>query len=466
MNERNKKELRKIPSIDKLLTKKEIKLFLQRFPRKFVKACCNKLLKEARERIIKTERKRFVLNSFIHDLGAVLEKESLSIRKVINATGIILNTNLGRAPLPEKLIDIIKPILTGYSNLEYNLKEGKRGKRYDHLTGLLKDLTEAEDVIVVNNNAGAVLLCLDTFAKDKEVIVSRGQLVEIGGSFRLPDILKKSGAKLIEVGTTNRTYIEDFKRAITPVTRMLLLSHRSNFRIVGFTNDPSIEEIVFLGKSKGLITMMDLGSGLLVNMKTAGFENEPTVKEIVKKKIDIVSFSGDKLLGGPQAGIILGKKELLVILKNNPLLRALRIDKFTISALEAILRIYLYSDDPVKELPGLNMAFLMEDVIRKRAITLKKEIETVTKRKMDIEIEKGFSEMGGGSMPAEVMPTYLVAIKHKGLKEAKLLRLLRENIPPVIARIEKDRVVMDLRTIFPVEIKDVKGAIKKICERY
>lgn len=465
MNNRDKERLRRIPSIDKILSKKEIKHYLQKLPRKFVRECCNKLLNEVREEIHRKSRRGFSLANFIKDLDATLTKESFSIRKVINATGIILNTNLGRAPLPENLIDIIKPILTGYSNLEYDIEKGGRGKRYDHLTGLLKELTGAEDALVVNNNAGAVLLCLGTFAKGKEVIVSRGQLVEIGGSFRLHEILKTSGAKLVEVGTTNRTYIDDFRRAITADTRMLLLSHRSNFRMVGFTNDPSIEDVVLLGKAKGLITMMDLGSGLLISMEKAGFENEPTVKEIVKKRMDIVSFSGDKLLGGPQAGIILGNKELVAMMKSSPLSRALRIDKFTISALEAILRIYLYSDNPVKELPGLTMAFLTEDVIKRRALELKRGIKSAAKQKLNVEIEKGFSAMGGGSMPGELIPTYLVTLKHKRLKETKLLRLLRENIPPIIARIEKDRVVMDPRTIHPSEMKDIKKAIQSICEK-
>ncbi len=466
MNEKYRERLRVIPSIDKILSKKELEPFLQRFPRKFVKKCCNDLLKEIRGKIMAKRRKAFSLKSFISNLESVITKRSLSIRKVINATGIILNTNLGRAPLSEKIVDIIKPILTGYSNLEYDLEKGERGKRFHHLTGLLKELTGAEDAFVVNNNAGAVLLCLDTFAKGEEVIVSRGQLVEIGDSYRLPEILKASGAKLVEVGTTNRTYIDDFRRAITPDTRVLLLSHRSNFKIIGFTNDPSIEEVVLLGKAKGLITMMDLGSGLLVNMEAAGFKNDPTVKEVVKRKIDIVSFSGDKLLGGPQAGIILGRKELVTMLKSNPLSRALRIDKFTISALEAILRIYLYSDDPTEDIPTLSMAFLTEDVVKKSALVLRRAINTVTKRRINVGVEKGFSEMGGGSMPGESIPTYLITLRHKRINETKLLKLLRENTPPIIARVEKDSVVLDMRTIYPDEIKDVKEAIRMICERY
>ena len=455
--------LRKIPSLDRILTKKEIQPLCKEYPRKFVKVCCNTLLKKLRMDIRTRKRKVFVLKEFIDDLRNTLSEERTSMKKIINATGIILNTNLGRAPLPEQLVNFIQPVLVGYSNLEYNLMQGVRGKRHDHLTGLLKDLTGAEDALVVNNNAGAVLLCLDEYAQRKEVIVSRGQLVEIGGSYRLPDILKASGVKLVEVGTTNRTYIEDFKNAITSKTRMLLLSHRSNFRMVGFTKDPEVKEVVLLGKAKGIVTMMDLGSGLLISMEGAGLKHEPTVQEMVKTELDIVSFSGDKLLGGPQAGIILGRKSLVNALRKNPLSRALRVDKFTISALEYILRIYLFADNPVKEIPGLAMAFLKTSAIKKRAHSLKRSLQEAVKAKVQVTVAKGFSEVGGGTMPAEVLPTHLVMIVVKGMKTKKLLELLRSNIPPIIARIEHDRVVMDPRTIFPQEINEIQKAIAHIC---
>ncbi|TET24938.1 MAG: L-seryl-tRNA(Sec) selenium transferase [Candidatus Cloacimonadota bacterium] len=455
--------LRKIPSVDRILAKKKIQPFLKEYPRKFVKVRCNALLKKLRMDIRLKKRKVFVLKEFIVDLRNTLSKERTSMKKIINATGIILNTNLGRAPLPEHLVNFIQPILVGYSNLEYNLMQGVRGKRYDHLTGLLKDLTGAEDALVVNNNAGAVLLCLDEYARRKEVIVSRGQLIEIGGSYRLPDILKASGVKLVEVGTTNRTYIEDFKNAITSKTKMLLLSHRSNFRMVGFTKDPEVKEVVLLGKARGIVTMMDLGSGLLISMEGAGLKHEPTVQEMVKTELDIISFSGDKLLGGPQAGIILGRKSLVNALRKNPLSRALRVDKFTISALEYILRIYLFADNPVMEIPGLAMAFLKTSVIKKRAHSMKQSLQEAGKAKVRVTMAKGFSEVGGGTLPAEVLPTHLVMIVVEGLKTKKLLELLRSNIPPIIARIEHDRVVMDPRTIFPQEINEIQKAITRIC---
>ncbi len=463
MEDRIEKLLRKIPSVEKVLTRREIEPYIDRYSRKFVKEICKRLLREIRRDIIGGRRKGFFLTQLDTELCEHLEKDNQNIRRVINATGVILSTNLGRAPLSENIVDSIRGILTGYSNLEYDLEKGKRGKRYDHLIGLLKELTGAEDALVVNNNAGAVLLCLDTFAKDKEVVVSRGQLIEIGGSFRLPDVLKKSGAKLVEVGTTNRTYIDDYKNAITKDTRMLLLIHRSNFKMVGFTADPTIEEIVSLGKEKGLITMMDLGSGLVAKLK--GFENEHTSQGILKKKIDIVSFSGDKLLGGPQAGIILGtNKEIIEKIKHNALLRALRVGKFTISSLEVILRMYLYSDNPIKDIPGLSMFYLTKGELKKRASRLKEEISKVTEGLIRLQVKQGFSEMGGGSLPGEFLPTYLVVMKHKKMSESKFSKLLRENIPPVIVRIENERVVMDPRTIFPEEFKEIKQAVKKICE--
>jgi len=465
MKDTNENILRKIPSLDTILNTKEFEKVIQGFPRKFVKETCTRLLDEFREEVRRKEKKAFSLEHFALILKERLSVKNRNIRKVINATGVILSTNLGRAPLSEKIVDSIRPILTGYSNLEYELENGRRGKRYDHLIGLLKDLTGAEDALVVNNNAGAVLLCLDAFAKGKEVIVSRGQLIEIGGSFRLPDVLKKSGATLVEVGTTNRTYIEDYRKAITEDTRMLLLIHRSNFKIVGFFADPTIEEIVSLGKEKGLITMMDLGSGLLIKLK--GFEDEPTIMEVLRRNIDIVSFSGDKLLGGPQAGIILGMNASVIQkMKRNPLLRALRIDKFTISSLEAILRVYLYSDNPIEDIPALSMFYLTKKELKKRAFMLETEISKVIGEEIILQVKDGFSEMGGGSLPGELLPTYLVALKHKKIDESKLLKLLRVNIPPIIARIEKDWVVMDPRTIFPEEFKEIKQAVKNICEEY
>ncbi len=453
-----------IPSLDRILSEEELKPYLASYPRKYVKTCCRKLLASLRGTMRKEKAESFDIKAFAASLGRLLEEDRASMKRVINATGIILNTNLGRAPLPEELIDGLRMMLSRYSNLEYDLRKGKRGKRHEHLVGIVRELTGAEDAFVVNNNAAAVFLCLHAFAKGKEVVVSRGQLVEIGGSYRLPDILKASGAKLVEVGTTNRTYLSDFEQAITKKTGMLLLSHRSNFRMVGFTSDPSVREVVALGREKGVKTMMDLGSGLIADLSGAGLRHEPTVQEMVATDIDLVSFSGDKLLGGPQAGIILGNKDLIARLRKNPLSRALRIDKFTIAALEHVLRVYLYAEDPVRVLPGLRMAFAKETEIKARAKRLQARILKGCGGAVEVLISKGFSEVGGGSLPAEVLPTHLVRIAINDLKPARVLALLRTHHPPVIARIEHDLVVMDPRTIFDDEIEIVGSALESICE--
>jgi L-seryl-tRNA(Ser) seleniumtransferase len=464
MDTQKKDTLRAIPSLDAILSKKELKQYLRIYPRKYVKECSRNVLESFRAEIRAKKRIGFDIKDFVGELATMLEEKRTSMKKVINATGIILNTNLGRAPLPKTLVEEIQSVLTGYSNLEYDISKGARGKRHEHLSGILQQLTGAEDAFVVNNNAAAVFLCLHAFAKGKEVVVSRGQLVEIGGSYRLPDILKASGAKLVEVGTTNRTYLTDFERAITKRTGLLLLSHRSNFKMVGFTTDPSVEEVARLGKERDIKTMMDLGSGLLVSMAGAGMKHEPTVQQMVKTGIDLVSFSGDKLLGGPQAGIILGNRELIGKLRKHPLSRALRIDKFTIAALEHILRIYLYDEDPLSGITGLRMAFMKPSKIRKRAQELKQSIELACGQRAAVSIGKGFSEVGGGSLPAEVLPTHLVMVSISGLKPKKVLELLRKEHPPIIARIEHDQVILDPRTLFDDEINNIGEALGTISQ--
>jgi L-seryl-tRNA(Ser) seleniumtransferase len=458
--------LRAIPSLDAILSERELKQYLKSHPRRYVKECSRMVLESFRADMRAGRRTGFAIGDFTASLGIMLEKSRRSMKKVINATGIILNTNLGRAPLPKALIDDIQPMLSGYSNLEYDLNKGVRGKRHEHLVEILRELTGAEDAFVVNNNAGAVFLCLHAFSKGKEVIVSRGQLVEIGGSYRLPDILKASGAKLVEVGTTNRTYLADFEKAITNRTGLLLLSHRSNFRMVGFISDPSVKEVVVLGREKKVKTMMDLGSGLVVDMAATGMKHEPRVQEMVRTGIDLVSFSGDKLLGGPQAGIILGKRDLIAKLRKNPLSRALRIDKFTIAALEYILRIYRYSEDPVNEIPGLRMAFMKTAAIKKRAQQLAGCIAQNCGAKAEVSIMKGFSEVGGGSLPAEVLPTHLVMVSISSVKPRKVLAFLRDLQPPIIARIEHDQIVLDPRTVFDEEMQDIGDAFGALCKQY
>lgn len=378
----------------------------------------------------------------------LLKRKSLnSLRRVINATGIILHTNLGRALLGEKAQAAVRDILYGYSNLEVDLETGKRGSRYSHVEGLLTRITGAEGALVVNNNAAAVFLILQTLARGKEVIVSRGQLVEIGGSFRVPEILAASGARLVEVGTTNKTRAADYERAITEETAFLLKVHTSNYRILGFTEDVSIEELSSLGRKYGIPIVEDLGSGFLVSLKQFGITDEPTVQESVAGGADIVSFSGDKLLGGPQAGIIIGKKIYIDIIKKNPINRALRVDKMTIAALEATLREYIYEENVLDINPTLKMLTISKEALKLKAEGLMEAMNSKLDSLAEISIIESYSEAGGGSLPTTRLSAWAVALKpYKGSVNG-LVEKLRMGVPAILTRIEDDRILFDVRTI-------------------
>ena len=411
------------------------------------------------------ECSREVLNSIRHDIKAgkdflpaeefiagkvkaLLKRKSVnSLRRVINATGIILHTNLGRALLSEKAQVAVRDILYGYSNLEVDLETGKRGSRYSHVEELLIKITGAEGALVVNNNAAAVFLILQALAVGKEVIVSRGQLVEIGGSFRVPEILAASGARLIEVGTTNKTKIEDYKSAITKETAILLKVHTSNYRILGFTEDVSIEEMSSLSRKYGIPIVEDLGSGFLVDLKQFGITDEPTVQESVAGGADIVSFSGDKLLGGPQAGVIIGKKRYIDIIKKNPLNRALRVDKMTIAALEATLREYIYEENVLDANPTLRMLTTSQEILKLKAKELMETMDSKLGSLVEVNIAESYSEAGGGSLPTTRLATWVVALKPCKGSENQLVEKLRRGTPAILARIENDRVLFDVRTI-------------------
>lgn len=444
---------RKIPSIDRLLKDER----LQKYP--------HKLAKEALEKVTQNWRQK--LNSgligevglevqIVEDALCILEKRKQNFKKVINATGVVLNTNLGRAPVAPKVIDAIRDISYGYSNLELDLETGNRGERNSLISPLLQELTGVEASIVVNNNAAAVFLILDTFAKNKEVIVSRGELIEIGGEFRLPEVLKKSGVKLVEVGTTNRTYIDDYEQAINENTALLLKTHTSNYKIVGFTHTPSAEEIASLGKKYNLITVEDIGSGLIIDLRDKGLPYEPPVKEAVDSGIEIVSFSGDKLLGGPQAGIILGKKEMIDEMKKNPLFRALRVGKHILAMLEQVIRIYLY-DDPLSELPHLSMLTEPISAIKLRAEKLSKALTSIMPKEFSIGVEESVAEIGGGSYPGVEIPSFVVTITPHSAGQTldEIQCALRTCIPPIIARIADNKVILDARTIFENEIEQI-----------
>lgn len=370
---------------------------------------------------------------------------------VINATGVIVHTNLGRAPLADAAIDAVAEIARGYSNLEYDLDAGERGSRYDRARGAVNDITGAEDSLVVNNCAAAVLLVLDTFAKGREVIVGRNELIEIGGGFRIPEVLERSGARLVEVGTTNRVYVEDFERALSPQTALLLRTHPSNYRIEGFTHGVTAREVVELGRRAGVPVVEDLGSGALVDLAEYGVERERTVQDAVRDGVGLVTFSGDKLLGGPQAGIVAGRANLIARLSNNPLLRALRVDKMTLAALAATLQ--LYRDCSVREnIPIYRMLTASLDELRGRGESYMRAIPGA-------EIVESDAYVGGGALPQTSIASIAVAISTNNADA--LAAKLRAATPPIVARIEQGRVLLDLRAIAPNQDATVVAALSR-----
>ncbi len=384
-----------------------------------------------------------------------------SLRPVINATGVVLHTNLGRAPLSDAACEAVLKIARGYCNLEIDLESGRRGERYSHVEDILCRLTGAEAALVVNNNAGAVFLALHSLASGKEVIVSRGELVEIGGSFRVPEIMAQSGAILREVGTTNRTHPRDYERAITPETALILKVHPSNFRVVGFTREVERQELVALGQRFQLPVMEDLGSGVFVDLQKYGLDKEPSVQETIKSGVDVVTISGDKLLGGPQAGIILGRSELVEIMKDNPLLRALRVDKMTLAALEVTLRTYL-ADNAESSIPVLGMLSLTPEELHNRASDLKDKLCSALPDKCTVQLKKGVSRTGGGALPITDLPTTLVALSYSGISPTTVAEKLRRGDPPIVVRLQDDEVLIDPRTLFPGDDELLIKALERV----
>ena len=402
-------------------------------------------------------------------LSGALERElrralAYSLRGVINATGVVLHTNLGRAPLAASAIDHIRETATVFSNLEYDVATGERGKRDVHVQRLLQQVLARnleEDVasIVVNNNAAAVLLALNSLAEAGEVIVSRGELVEIGGSFRVPEVMAKSGAVLREVGTTNRTRLADYERAIGEHTRLLLRVHRSNFQIVGFTEQPSLAELVALGRKRGIAVMEDLGSGALVDLAAFGIAGEPSVADSLRAGVDVVTYSGDKLLGGPQAGILSGRPQVIARIRQNPLFRALRVDKLIYAALEATLLAYVRQEHD--SIPTLRMLRLTAEQIGKRVRSLAEQLRPHAPS-LHAEVIDGESVTGGGAAPAARLATRLLALTSEHLSADELAARLRENDPPIIARVEEGKVLLDLRTVFPEQDAVVAQALRLV----
>ncbi|MGB8954434.1 MAG: L-seryl-tRNA(Sec) selenium transferase, partial [Tumebacillaceae bacterium] len=381
-------------------------------------------------------------------------------RPVINATGVVLHTNLGRAPLAETAVQAIERTARGYTNLELNLETGERGSRYTHVESLICELTGAEAALVVNNNAAAVLLILGEMAKGKEVIISRGQMVEIGGSFRVSEVMRASGAHLVEVGTTNKTHAYDYERAITEHTGLILRVHTSNFRVVGFTHQPELQELVALAHQQGVPVFEDLGSGSLIDLRRYGIGDEPTVGESVRAGVDIVSFSGDKLLGGAQAGIIIGKEEYIKRLKKNQLTRALRVDKLTLAALEATLHLYRNEEIAKREVPTVWMLLRSQEELRPEAERLQAALQDVFGEAAEVAVEPGVSQVGGGSLPTEELPTWRVAVRTRQFSLNELEHHLRHVSLPVMTTMRKEALLFDVRTIFPREIASVIESVR------
>ena len=450
----NKQELlRRIPSVDKIIERDDMKALLGKYSRGIVLKAIQTKLENMRKNILNAQEpfsdKETITIDFSDDeIKEVIQSFSNNhLEKVINATGVVLHTNLGRSILPVEAIDNLADIAHSYSNLEYDLEEGRRGHRYSHVEELLCEISGAEAAFVVNNNAGAVLLTLNALAEGKEAIVSRGELIEIGGSFRIPDIMKRSGALMVEVGTTNKTHLSDYEKAISDKTGLLLKVHTSNYRIVGFTSEVDLSGLIELGEKHNLPLLNDLGSGSLIDFSLYGIAHEPTVQDVVKTGIDVVTFSGDKLLGGPQAGIILGKRNILDKLIRNPLNRALRIDKLTLVALESTLRLYLDQETVIQKIPTLRMITLPLETIERRVFDFKRKLQENIPDHIKVQIIDDTSQVGGGALPSQELPTKVIAITSRAISVQNLEKRLRENKPPIIARINKDQLRIDLRTV-------------------
>jgi L-seryl-tRNA(Ser) seleniumtransferase len=460
--------LRRLPGVDALLQTESIADALARHPRKLVLESIRQVLDAKRKSILEQPDSfpDIDLDS-LHLAELILDRiDALSeytLRPVVNATGIVIHTNLGRSLLPDEAVERLQSLCGSYNNLEYDLEKGQRGSRYVHAEEILCELTGSEAGLVVNNNAGAVFLVLNTLAKEREVVVSRGQLVEIGGSFRIPDVMRSSGAILREVGATNRTHPKDYESAINEHTALLMKVHTSNYRIVGFTAEVALEELVAIGRRHGLHVIEDLGSGSFVDLTPYGLPGEPTVQEAVRTGADVVTFSGDKLLGGPQAGIILGKRELIERCKKNPLTRALRVDKMTLAALESTLRLYRDERKALEQIPTLRMITQSRAIIEERAHQLASLLRRADARgRLSVEVRPGASQVGGGSLPAQDLPTSVVAVSSPALSTQKLEMLLRHNRPPIIGRIESDLYLLDVRTLQPRDLPIVQLAFERL----
>ena len=447
-------DFRQIPSVDQVINAEDLQTTLQTYGHSWTVSAIRETLNDVRL-ALKAGQDLPGHAEIAQSVNRRLALQSMpELQNVINATGVLLHTNLGRAPLSKAASQAASALSQSYSSLEFDLSTGKRGKRESHCAEFISQLSGAEDALVVNNNAGAVLLALSALAKGKKVAISRSQLVEIGGGFRIPDVMRQSGAKLLEIGTTNRTHLKDFEEVIKQGAQLVMTAHQSNFQILGFTAEPNLNDICSLAKSAGVPVYLDLGSGSLINMEQYGLAHEPTVPEVIAQGADLVSFSGDKLLGGPQAGILAGKKALIDKIRRHPLYRALRPDKLCLAALSATLLHYLKGEYE-QEIPLYRMLSQSEAQIKQRAQTWQSQIPSC-------QIIPGESTIGGGSLPGETLPTWLLQLKPKSPN--KLLNALRDGKPPIIARIQDQSVVLDPRTVQTEEEIMIIQRLKQLLE--
>lgn len=454
-----------IPKVDELLEETSIKALTEKIPRSLVVESIREEIDILRQGILKGDLSQEEVKKIKRSMPELVktrayDKHSFKLRKVINGTGVVIHTNIGRSLIGREVMENVVDVTTNYSNLEYDLAKGERGLRYEHLEETILNITGGEAAMVVNNNAAAVLLVLNTLAKDREVIVSRGELIEIGGSFRIPDVMEQSGAQLVSVGTTNKTHVWDYENAINEETGALLKVHTSNYRILGFTSQVLASELATLSKKYNIPLVEDLGSGVLIDLSKYGLEYEPTVQDSIKNGVDVVTFSGDKLLGGPQAGIIIGKKKYIDEMKRNPFTRAFRVDKFTIAALEATFRLYLDEKEAIRKIPTLSMLTLAKDKLEDKAKILYNLIkDKVSSKDCYLEIVDDYSEVGGGSLPLEKLDTKCIRITLKDLSLTKFEEALRRYKVPIITRVYREQMYIDLRTVREGEFNTIVDGI-------
>jgi L-seryl-tRNA(Ser) seleniumtransferase len=467
LNQQQKEALRNLPAVDHVLELSKSDPFFREVPRSVLIRSIRSDLDNRRRQII--EQDSAYIDELLSDAAVVTgvkklvrQAQSLNLRETVNATGIVIHTNLGRSLLAETAIEHLCAVGRRYSNLEFDLDKGRRGSRYANVQDLICEISGAESAMVVNNCAGAVLLALETVAAGKKVIISRGELVEIGGSFRIPDVMAKSGGILCEVGTTNRTHLHDYENAIDGQTALLLKVHQSNYSVVGFSAEVSLKELVALGQKHQIPVMEDLGSGTFIDFSRYGLLKEPTVQESVSAGFDIITFSGDKLLGGPQAGLVVGKKAYIDRIKKNPITRALRIDKLTLAALESTLRLYRDEEKAVQTIPTLRMMLQPIATLEQKARRLKKMLENAGHSRMTVTSLDLVSRPGGGSLPLLELPSKGLGISIDGLSANAIEKSLRLSSPPIIGRIEDDMYVMDTRTLQDDELEIIRSAFETL----